>query len=236
MWTIYKKQRKNPKLNKKRKNRRFKVKGETPSITNLATTAALTAKINEVKNKKSNITNFPTGTALTVFENKIPNVSNLVKKTDYNTKISEIEKKITDHDHDKYITTPEFNQLTAENFAARLAQANLASKNDIANFIKKTDFDDKLKNLNKKVTSNKAKHLVVKNEFKKLQPFDSSLFIGQSYFNNYGTQLHLILQPIYKTITTFSIIADTLPEWEFKGLSNEKFMRAYIANVSVCSN
>ena len=38
--------------------------------------------------------------------------SNLVKKTDYNTKISEIEKKITDHDHDKYITTQEFNKLT----------------------------------------------------------------------------------------------------------------------------
>ena len=40
---------------------------------------------------------------------------------------SEIEKKITDHDHDKCITTPEFNKLTAEYFAARLAQANLAS-------------------------------------------------------------------------------------------------------------
>ena len=69
-------------------------------------------------------------------------------------------------DHDKYITTPEFNKLTAENFAARLAQANLASKSDIANFVKKTDFDDKLKNLNKKVTSNKTKHLLVENELK----------------------------------------------------------------------
>ena len=35
-------------------------------------------------------------------------------KTDYNTEISEIEKKVTDHSHDKYITTTEFNQLTAE--------------------------------------------------------------------------------------------------------------------------
>ena len=40
--------------------------------------------------------------------------------------------------------------LTSENFAARLTQANLSSKNDIANFVKKTDFDDKLKNLNRK--------------------------------------------------------------------------------------
>ena len=30
--------------------------------------------------------------------------------------MNEIEKKITDHDHDKYITTPEFNKLTSENF------------------------------------------------------------------------------------------------------------------------
>ena len=57
-----------------------------------------------------------------------------------------MENKITlDHDHDKYITTQEFNKLTAENFTTRLKQANLASNNDIANFVKKTDFDNKLK-------------------------------------------------------------------------------------------
>ena len=59
------------------------MKAEIPSITNLATT-----------------------TSPTVVENKIPDVSNLVKKIDYNTKIDEIEKKITDHNHDKYIATP----------------------------------------------------------------------------------------------------------------------------------
>ena len=58
----------------------------------------------------------------------------LVSKADYSTKIIKIEKKI--HDHDKYITVPEFNNLTKENFAERLEQANLASKNDIAEFIK----------------------------------------------------------------------------------------------------
>ena len=35
------------------------------------------------------------------------------KKTDYDTKISEIETKLTDHNHNKYITTPEFNNFTA---------------------------------------------------------------------------------------------------------------------------
>ena len=69
-----------------------------------------------------------------------------LKKPDYNTKISETEQKITDHDHDKYITTPEFNKLTAENFAARLTQANLASKNDISNFKKRQILMINLKN------------------------------------------------------------------------------------------
>ena len=50
----------------------------------------------------------------------------------------------------------------SENFAARLAQTNLASNNDIADFVKKSDFDDKLKNLNKKVTSNKARNIELK--------------------------------------------------------------------------
>ena len=37
--------------------------------------------------------------------------------------------------------------LTAERFAARLAQANLASKSYIANFVKKANFDIKQKML-----------------------------------------------------------------------------------------
>ena len=59
-------------------------------------------------------------------------------------KISEIENRITtDHDHSQYITTQEV-KLTSENFTARLAQANLVSKNDSGNFVKKTDFENKL--------------------------------------------------------------------------------------------
>ena len=72
-----------------------------------------------------------TNSALTTVENKIPNVSHLVIKTDYNTKISDIKKKITDHSHDEYITTPEFNRLTTKNFKARLAEANLITKTDL---------------------------------------------------------------------------------------------------------
>ena len=47
------------------------------------------------------------------------------KKTDYDTKT---EKKLLDHDHDKYITTPEFNKFAADIFPARLVQANSITK------------------------------------------------------------------------------------------------------------
>ena len=50
------------------------------SVTNLATTAALNAKIIDVKNKTPNIADLTTNTALTAVKHKISNVSNLVKK------------------------------------------------------------------------------------------------------------------------------------------------------------
>ena len=63
-----------------------------------------------------------------------------------------MEKKLTDHNHEKYITTPE---CTSEVFDVRLAQANPVTK---------TDFDTKLISLNKKINSNKTKHLLVENK------------------------------------------------------------------------
>ena len=68
----------------------------------------------------------------------------------FNTKISEVENKISDHN--KYITTQEFNKLTAEKFGARLKQASLVSK---------TDFDNKPISFNRKISSNKSKYLEV---------------------------------------------------------------------------
>ena len=116
-------------------------------ITNLATNASLNAKINEVKGKIPGITNLATTAAVTTDENKIFNVSNLVKRTDYNKQTNKMEKKITDRDHNKYITTPEFNMLTAENVAAIFQQGNLASKSVISNCVNKADFDTNLLSL-----------------------------------------------------------------------------------------
>ena len=66
----------------------------------------------------------------------------LLKKQIMTPKISEFEKELTDHDHDKYITTSNFNTLAASVFNAKLAQANL---------ITKTNFDVRLSSLNKKL-------------------------------------------------------------------------------------
>ena len=44
------------------------------------------------------------------------------------------------------------------------------------------DFDDKLKKIKYKITSNKTKHVLVENELKELQTFDSSLFVSGSCF------------------------------------------------------
>ena len=86
------------------------------------------AKLTVSKNKIPDISDLATKTALTAAENKIPSVSYLVNKTYYNTKVTEIENKLTNHNHDKYIDTQEFNKLAADVFNARLAQANLIKK------------------------------------------------------------------------------------------------------------
>ena len=67
----------------------------------------------------------------------------------------------------------------------------------------KTDFDAKLLSLNRKITSNKTKHVLIKNELNKLKTFDSGYFIGKSHFEEDGTQNYLVFQPVNKYIETW---------------------------------
>ena len=53
-------------------------------------------------------------------------------------------------------------------FYFKISTSKFSKKGDITNFIKKTDFDDKLKNLNKNVTSVKTKRVLVENELNEL--------------------------------------------------------------------
>ena len=69
----------------------------------------------------------------------------MVKKTDYDAKVIEIENKPNNHNHDKYITTPEFHTLAADVFNARLA-----------NLVTKTIFDNTVSSLNSKITANRT--------------------------------------------------------------------------------
>ena len=92
------------------------IEDKIPDITNLATKTTLNSEINEVNGEITNITNLDTTSSLTAVENIIPSVSNLVKKIDFNTKNNDTNKKLTDHNHDKYITTPDFITFTAEVF------------------------------------------------------------------------------------------------------------------------
>ena len=68
--------------------------------------------------------------------------------------------KFNNHNHDKYITTPEFNTLAADVLKARLvAQTNL---------IRKPEFDSELEEISDTVTKSKTNHLDIENELKKL--------------------------------------------------------------------
>ena len=51
------------------------VKGEIPSVPDLAVNSSLNAKINEVKDEIANFTNLTTTTTLTAVENKILSLS-----------------------------------------------------------------------------------------------------------------------------------------------------------------
>ena len=79
----------------------------------------------------------------------------------------------------KYIDTSKLNTLATNVFNTRLAQANL---------ITKTDFNSTLSSLNRKISKNKADHLIDRNEINKIKDFDSGYFIAKSHFEEDGTQ------------------------------------------------
>ena len=77
------------------------IEDKIPDITYLATNATINAKINEVKNEIRSIYNLATITTLTAVENKIP-------------------------DHNKYITTYEFNKLTAQKICCEISTSKFS--------------------------------------------------------------------------------------------------------------
>ena len=137
-----------------------KIENKIPNTNDLAKKVDYNTKITEIESKIPDVCSLVTKTALNTVENQILDISSLVEKTDYNTKITEIEKKLTNHNHDKYITTPEFNTLAADVFNARLAQANLVTK---------TDFDNSAQVLIVKSQQIKRKMSLLKTNLKSLK-------------------------------------------------------------------
>ena len=89
--------------------------------------------------------------------------------------------------------------------------------------IKKTDFDAKLSGLNRKITNNKSKHLLVENELNQLKTFDSSYFRGKNYFDEDGTQNYHIFQPISKSLKVACVNDTTyILSWKSRGLNDVK--------------
>ena len=91
-----------------------------------------------------------------------------------------------------------------------------------ANLITKTDFHPKLSNLNRKITQNKSKHLLVENELNKLKTIDSGYFTEKSRFEEDSTQNYLVFQPIFRYFK-INTINDTnyVSLWKPKRLSSE---------------
>ena len=141
------------------------------------------AKPIELQNKIPDVSSLATKTALTAVENKLPSVSNLVKKTDYNAKITEIEKKLTDHNYDKYVTTPEFHTLPADVFNARLARANLVTK---------TNIDNSVSVLHNEIEKNKTKTESIENELKKLKKLIQDVLLAKVISRGWYTKLFSI--------------------------------------------
>ena len=110
------------------------------------------------------------------------------QKADYNEKIKDIES--------KYFTTSDYNKFKNDILDPKIKIKILVNKSDISGFINNTDFNEKMKTL-----ATKAELKAKQDKIVKLQTYDLSLFIGQSYFFNDGAQNFLIFQAILNTFT-----------------------------------
>ena len=102
------------------------------------------------------------------------------------------------------------------------------NKNNIADFVKKADFDDKLKNLNKNVTSNTTKHLEdekkitnITNRVAQISEKEYDFLLGRMYFkDNDGHSNFLVFVSVLSSIILDSRISQ--PEYHLKKLNQFK--------------
>ena len=139
--------------------------------------------------KKTSISSLLSNTALKQkvvdIKGKIPDISNLTTKAALNGIATEIEKKIPDNG--KFITTPEFNNLTKLNFDDRMKEVaeKLGTKEKVNISINLGDQNNK--------------------KIERFQITDPNYFIGKSNFEDDSTQIYQVFQPAF---TYFKATAD----------------------------
>ena len=136
----------------------------------------------------------------------MPNFSDLVKKPNYYAKVLDVEfTSFTPYDYNKVVTNiPD----------AKIKNTKLVNESDISGFI---DYSDLNKTIEKLTT--KAELKAEQDKIAKCQIYDSSIFIGQSYVFNDGSQNFLIFQPMLKTFTMISALSEKIIRWQSKNIA-----------------
>ena len=76
---------------------------------------------------------------------------------------------------------------------------------------------------NRKIVSNKTKDIAIEKEFKKLNTFDLSYFLGKNYFDEDGTENYYIFQPISKYLKVAYVNdINHILSWKSRGLNDIK--------------
>ena len=99
--------------------------------------------------------------------------------------------------------------MRTENFVARLGKANLATKSDLYDLLKETDFDNKLNNISKIVIWNKKNYVETEKKLidltKKVAQISEKIydfFLGRMYSTGIdGYQNFLVCAPILSSLT-----------------------------------
>ena len=116
--------------------------------------------------------------------------------------------------------------------AADVFKARLAAQTDL---IRKPDSDLKLKGISDRVAKNKTKYLLVENELKILQKFDTAYFRGKSHFEEDGTQNYLVFQPKYRYFKRIAGVGsgNYIYFWKAKSLSDERLDSITASNYKI---
>ena len=137
------------------------------------TATVLNTKIIEVENNIQDTSSLVTTTVpnrkIAGVENKIPYANGLVKKTDSNSKISDIEK--------KFFITSDYDKFMSKTLDAKIREKRLLNKFNISNLAKNPEL-----NIKHATVATKAELEVDQDKIVKCRAFDSSYFLGKSYF------------------------------------------------------